>query len=1010
MFSAQVTAKNSSSAPYANVRAILKSFAPGNVSVVSPSGFTGENLPFLDFGSLGAGESKTLSWKFYAPDAQPFTFSASALSLSAAQNTLALSSVSPSSFANNVTTSVTLQGAGIRQETAFFIESTRLAVSSWSATSATVSVPYGFLPGSYGIMAVNPDGTRAVLYPALTLAEGPAPRAADPRERAFSFADGFVLNYNTKQGIAGAKITAKIVAPGGVQTLSATSVSDGYYLLRGLPVGTHQVKIEAPGFEPVYRTAVITDPGTDPTKGATVHLKYAALEPSAYQTTYIGAAGGTHYASDQGENGPFLVIPPGALDQDTPIRFTHLRAAETLPELPQDGYYLAFARLEPVGLTFKKPATLYLPLQDGIKLTNGTPIKISYFDARENRWVQDITAGTIVTRANGKQYLEYEINHFTWIGGQWSPDPVSGCVKYASGGAAAGVQTSYGVTNGAGCYSGSTTSSDIGRTLTSSLIGVTPPVSVTFPYSGSSPVRFPDLTLPDPAPMNVATATPKSPCDGTLAGYSIPGPGFSAQSIPTQPASSTVSSQSTSLSSQSFNTTEKTLLVSSSTYGFTSQVFGGAFRDPSTIRVTLDGQDVTATVNITPTSSTSHTLDYQLDKPLKSGLGRRIEVSAGIGSDARVVGALEADVINKYYVPRVVLNTLPSGVSLPTPIISDLGKIIVITTENNFSGVLPVSIPITLLDENNSLIPTNSSRPAILSITSQDILGSKFENGVGYFNFSVNIEKNIKPMYMEVRLSNSGDALRSLKAQSGGTCLIPIQSTPDYNRPLIDSGFNKYIDEAGIQVANNVFLIRDFGYALNPKNPQIPFIRDNDPFWNNYMKSNSLWAKNLSDSKWLSLLNGDLSVLIKENNKLFENNRILIDLNKSSGSFNFVFNSNNAALCYNGDCTGSTMTGYGILNGPYYGIKVEGDYNLEKLGPGRYKVRVSGSYTFGDLSDLNDDNPHDVIIKNVIFAGGLATTPHFDSSIKFPADGQFVYDSNTGKYVSTLGWPFGFSK
>jgi len=104
------------------------------------------------------------------------------------------------------------------------------------------------------------------------------------------------------------------------------------------------------------------------------------------------------------------------------------------------------------------------------------------------------------------------------------------------------------------------------------------------------------------------------------------------------------------------------------------------------------------------------------------------------------------------------------------------------------------------------------------------------------------------------------------------------------------------------------------------------------------------------------------------------------------------------------------MTGYGILNGPYYGIKVEGDYNLEKLGPGRYKVRVSGSYTFGDLSDLNDDNPHDVIIKNVIFAGGLATTPHFDSSIKFPADGQFVYDSNTGKYVSTLGWPFGFSK
>jgi hypothetical protein len=401
---------------------------------------------------------------------------------------LSMASAVPNTFNNDVDTTLVVQGQEFTPDTSFFIQSTKLQIQNITSSEATLIIPKGLLPSVYGLMAVNPDGTRATLYPAFSLQAGAEPEPIDPQKYFESFVDGYVIDYTSKRPIANAKVSMT-----GMQT---TTGQDGYYMFRGVPPGRQAIRIEADNiynpftgenfnYEPVYRIA--ESQGT----AQTLTMKLAELERKSTFVSMIGPAGGTHYASDQGKDGPFLVIPPGALDRDVPIQFTHLRAANTLPELPQDGYNLAFAHLAPTGLVFKKPATLFLPLQAGVSLAVGTKIHISYFDAREVRWVDDITSG-VISRINGKLFLEYEINHFTWIGGSWRPDPVNGCVVDQNGKPVAGVTTNWGITDEKGEFVGSTTSSDIGRILTAYAIlpDGTPTASVEATYDGRSSANF----------------------------------------------------------------------------------------------------------------------------------------------------------------------------------------------------------------------------------------------------------------------------------------------------------------------------------------------------------------------------------------------------------------------------------------------------------------------------------------------------------------------------------------
>jgi hypothetical protein len=402
---------------------------------------------------------------------------------------LFMKEVQPNTINNDVNNTVSIKGLKFDTSTSFFIQSTKLEILNLTETEALVTVPKGFIPSKYGIMAANNKGERATLYPAITIAAGAAARELDVQDNPNSYLEGYVIDYATKLPIENAKISV----PG----LETTTTSDGYYLLRGVPTGSYAVKIEKflqqydpttnqyvdiEAYETVYRNAVVPADAT-----GTITLKLAALEPKTTDAYTIDASGGIVYAQD----GAYLKIPPGALDKPTSIRFTHLRAAETLPELNQEGSYLAFAHLTPAGLVFKKPATLFLPLQAGVELKPNTPINILYFNTLQNAWVDDITSGKI-SRINNKHYLEYEINHFTWIGGGWYSDPVSGCVQDQNAKRLAGVTTNWGITDKNGVFHGTTTQSDIGRILDAyaiasdrSYIG-----SVSQYYSGEGSVEF----------------------------------------------------------------------------------------------------------------------------------------------------------------------------------------------------------------------------------------------------------------------------------------------------------------------------------------------------------------------------------------------------------------------------------------------------------------------------------------------------------------------------------------
>jgi hypothetical protein len=402
---------------------------------------------------------------------------------------LLMRDVQPSSVKNDTNNTVLIRGMKFDASTSFFIQSTKLEVQGLTEREARVVIPKGFLPSKYGIMAANNTGGRAILYPALDIQAGVPARELDVFDYPNSFIEGYVVDYVTKQPIEGAKVSL----PG----LETQTTGDGYYLLRGVPPGNHSVKIEKREqqydpetdqtewielYETVYRNAnVPTDPN------GTITLKLATLEPKSSQAQIVDTNGGTVYAQD----GAFLKIPRGALSQPVPIQFTHLRAAITLPELTRDGNYLAFAHLSPTGLVFKKPATLFLPLQKGVELPLNTPINILYFNTVQNSWVDDITNGKI-SRINGRYYLEYEINHFTWIGGAWFDDPVIGCVEDPLGKGLKGISTNWGPTDAAGIFRGTATLSDVGRTLEAYAIlpdGSPTTVSV-FEYSGNGGVNF----------------------------------------------------------------------------------------------------------------------------------------------------------------------------------------------------------------------------------------------------------------------------------------------------------------------------------------------------------------------------------------------------------------------------------------------------------------------------------------------------------------------------------------
>lgn len=642
--------------------------------------------------------------------------------------------IGASSLSNDRDGELGVYGKGFSGTTSFFLQSNRLEVLTVNPFYAKLKIPAGFLPSTYGLMAANPDGVRATLYPALQIVQGAVLQPLDPQRNARGFVEGYVTDYATGSALKGATVSLNSATG----TLNATSDASGYYLIRGVPSGRQSFRIEKSGYEPVWRIANITQPAES------YALKLAALEPISPRVTEIGAAGGTHYATDAGATGPYLQIPAGALESTVPIQFTQLRDASTLPQLPQDGSFLAFAHLGPTGLTFKKPATLFLPLQAGISIPIGTRINIFYFDAKRAEWVDDITSGKI-SNVGGKLYLEYEINHFTWIGGTWLPDEVTGCVRYPNGSRARGVQTNWGISDSAGLVIGTTTRSDIGRTLTLSAIGRPGSTVSTVQYTGNGTASFPCITVPatpyvpvkwTPEPVGPISPyvpdpgnpppPPPDPCNP--ASPSKPIKGFSERALEAV--------GSAALRPQAEPNTASILVTADSLYGFTANIpdWTGGNVDPSSIKLEIGGVDYTGKADFvypSPTVPGAMQVKLALSEPLRAKAGLEVKLS-GVTREGEAQGAATTlDVVARIAVAPIRIIKLPEyddlidEVTTPTPVsLFQNGAVTVIYREGDSLNNLKIELPVFALNEIGEAVNISNYNISLDDLTGASVGGS----------------------------------------------------------------------------------------------------------------------------------------------------------------------------------------------------------------------------------------------------------------------------------------------
>ncbi len=108
----------------------------------------------------------------------------------AAQDTLAVTGVSPNAVQNHVANTLTVSGSGFVDGAVVRVNSTNLSTTFVNQNSLTAQLPAGFPAGVYTITVINPDTTQAELANALTVsAPTPTPTAttapsATPTEEA----------------------------------------------------------------------------------------------------------------------------------------------------------------------------------------------------------------------------------------------------------------------------------------------------------------------------------------------------------------------------------------------------------------------------------------------------------------------------------------------------------------------------------------------------------------------------------------------------------------------------------------------------------------------------------------------------------------------------------------------------------------------------------------------------------------------------------------------------------
>lgn len=131
--------------------------------------------------------------------------------------------------------------------------------------------------------------------------------------------------------------------------------------------------------------------------------------PATTASGTVGAAGGTV----ETENGARIIVPPGALIQETTITIYSYPGNSGLPPTwcPLAGMAGAL-RLEPEGLQFQIPAEITVPL--GADWRPGDQIPLFALNASSKTW--DQTAENVTINSDGRSFSG-EISHFSGYGG-----------------------------------------------------------------------------------------------------------------------------------------------------------------------------------------------------------------------------------------------------------------------------------------------------------------------------------------------------------------------------------------------------------------------------------------------------------------------------------------------------------------------------------------------------------------------------------------------------------------
>ncbi|MBI4436852.1 MAG: carboxypeptidase regulatory-like domain-containing protein, partial [Candidatus Omnitrophica bacterium] len=211
-------------------------------------------------------------------------------------------------------------------------------------------------------------------------------------------ASGFI-HGEVFDALSGAPLEGAVISVRGIQGIVRTA-PDGRFSFPTPGTGEFLLMIEKENYTVAQRRVNVVgtrDASVDP----------AFLTPLDPHTTVVGPQGGTATTSDGSVS---LVIPPGALAENVPIRMTSITSSKRLPSPFPEGASFAHALDIQPEVTLSQPALLRIANMPGF--APGTPIPIALYNMETLVWEN---FGMATVSSDGA-FVEIFINHFSHYG------------------------------------------------------------------------------------------------------------------------------------------------------------------------------------------------------------------------------------------------------------------------------------------------------------------------------------------------------------------------------------------------------------------------------------------------------------------------------------------------------------------------------------------------------------------------------------------------------------------